>query len=110
MRLSPLSSVRFATSGMTPLWLSPFGPPSQDHWITGSKLSGGAVSMQGPIASMPSSAAHDDPSPTSSFGVPPPTSKTGLPVSLVPPVSLLLVDELASADVEPAVVVDVPAP
>src|SRR5664279_602931 len=42
---SPLSSVRFATSGETMLLVSPFGP-FHIHWISGSKLFGGAAFVQ----------------------------------------------------------------
>ena len=42
---SPLSSVRFATSGDTMLLVSPFGP-FHIHWITGSKLFGAAAFVQ----------------------------------------------------------------
>ena len=42
---SALSSVRFATSGVTMLLVSPLGP-IHIHWISGSKLSGGATSLQ----------------------------------------------------------------
>src|SRR3569623_2778358 len=42
---SPLSSVRFATSGVTMLLVSPFGP-IHIHWMSGSKLFAGATSVQ----------------------------------------------------------------
>ena len=97
---SPLSSVRLATTGVTTTCVSPSWP-GHAHWMSGSKLSGGAASVHGTFASMASTTLHRS------------TGAPVLPVSSPRPVSPgspLLVAPLLVAPLLMASPVDPPGP
>ena len=110
---SPLSSVRLATSGVAELPPSTCAEP-HDHCTSGSKLSGGALSLQSPIASMSSTTLQLGAGPSLStwMSAPPIRSNFGsvAPASLLPvsPLRPCVPVSVPDSPVEVAVVVGAP--